>query len=441
MERVSLSLSFKRRTLEREGDSLSFSFKRRTLERSEGDGHGARVVELEETQLVLTPGWRDACHWSPLLPPANASIDKRLRREIIRYGEFAQACYDGFEYSEGSEFCGDTKFSKEELLQSVGLPSTGYEITAYLYATSQLGLPSFFKRSNSNAQPGDDSWTSDTNWMGFVAVATSDEAIRRLGRRDIVVAWRGTVTQLEWIENLKDLLRPTGLDPTDHNTKGVKVETGFLSIYTSPVPGDQAGMSARQQLHSEIKRLVGLYQGEQLSMTFTGHSLGGALALLSAYDVTELGLPGSNTPVSVFTFSAPRVGNRGFKNRCLELGLKVLQTRNGADLVPKVPGVIVNEDSCDIISLIFHRFPWAYTHVGTEFELSSDISPFLREDGGLTDLHNLEALLHLVDGYQGPSKPFSVSGTRDIALVNKRSDYLKAELGVPANWWFKDTKQ
>ncbi|XP_024527299.1 phospholipase A1-Igamma1, chloroplastic-like [Selaginella moellendorffii] len=375
MERVSLSLSFKRRTLEREGDSLSFSFKRRTLERSEGDGHGARVVELEETQLALSSGWRDACHWSPLLPPANASIDERLRREIIRYGEFAQACYDGFEYSEGSEFCGDTKFSKEELLQSVGLPSTGYEITAYLYATSQLGLPSFFKRSNSNAQPGDDSWTSDTNWMGFVAVATSDEAIRRLGRCD----WRGTVTQLEWIENLKDLLRPTGLDPTDHNTKGVKVETGFLSIYTSPVPGDQAGMSARQQLHSEIKRLVGLYQGE------------------------------------------------GAENVKTDTG-----TRNAADLVPKVPGVIVNEDSCDIISLIFHRFPWAYTHVGTEFELSSDISPFLREDGGLTDLHNLEALLHLVDGYQGPSKPFSVSGTRDIALVNKRSDYLKAELGVPA---------
>ena len=70
--------------------------------------------------------------------------------------------------------------------------------------------------------------------MGYIAVAT-DEAKMLLGRRDIVIAWRGTEQPLEWLNDLQfipvpvaDLLR----DPSDN----AMVHGGFYSIYTSTNP-------------------------------------------------------------------------------------------------------------------------------------------------------------------------------------------------------------
>jgi hypothetical protein len=77
--------------------------------------------------------------------------------------------------------------------------------------------------------------------MGYVAVSTDPEEIKRLGRRDIIVVWRGTQTGLEWAANFADKLIPAVLMP--HATKpahapstNVKVEAGFFSLYTSANP-------------------------------------------------------------------------------------------------------------------------------------------------------------------------------------------------------------
>ena len=72
------------------------------------------------------------------------------------------------------------------------------------------------------------------------------------------------------------------------------------------------------------------------------------MAILSAYDIAELKLnvveDGRNKiPVTVFSFAGPRVGNLKFKERCEELGVKVLRVVNVQDVVPTVPGIITNE--------------------------------------------------------------------------------------------------
>lgn len=128
--------------------------------------------------------------WDGLLDP----LDPVLRAEIVRYGELAQAAYDAFDGDTSSKYCGSCKYTKESLLEKVGLENRGYEIYQYLYATAELDLPNFFTTSFL-----DDKWSKDSNWMGFVAVCTSPQEIARLGRRDIVVAWRGTITKFEWI--------------------------------------------------------------------------------------------------------------------------------------------------------------------------------------------------------------------------------------------------
>lgn len=184
----------------------------------------------------------------------------------------------------------------------------------------------------------------------------------------------------------------------------------------------------------EIKFVREHYKGEEISITITGHSLGAALAVLSAYDIAELGL-NADAPVTVYSFAGPRVGNLKFKERCDELGVKVLRVVNAHDVVPTVPGIIANEKVGfqrymeDVVS-----FPWSYAHVGPELMVDHSQSPFLKPTRDPGRAHNLEVHLHLVDGYIGKGEGFRSATNRDIALVNKNCDMLRPHYGVPPNW-------
>ncbi|XP_024985442.1 phospholipase A1-Igamma3, chloroplastic [Cynara cardunculus var. scolymus] len=388
--------------------------------------------DLQEHDPPLRQIWKEiqgSDDWNGLLNPINS----HLRREIIRYGEFAQACYDSFDFDPRSKYCGTCKYTGTHFFEKLEMGDRGYHISRYLYATSNINLPNFFQRSKLSSV-----WSQHANWMGYVAVATDEDEVQRLGRRDIVIAWRGTVTYLEWIHDLKDILHPAHFsdDPS------IKIESGFFDLYTTKEQAcHYCSFSAREQILSEIKRIKERYEGEELSITITGHSLGAALALLSAYDIAEMRLNYTNTgnkiPITVFSFSGPRVGNLKFKERCDKLGIKVLRVVNVHDKVPKVPGIFANEKTKHqkyIEEKIL--FPWSYAHVGVELELDHNDSPFLKRTNDISCAHNLEALLHLVDGYggDGGGGGFCSAAKRDIALVNKSCDFLKDEYGVPAYW-------
>src|SRR5262249_16272034 len=117
-------------------------------------------------------------------------------------------------------------------------------------------------------------WSTHANWMGYIAVTTDEEEIKRLGRRDIIIAWRGSVSYLEWIYDLKDILHSAnfGDDPS------IKIQAGFLELYTKKEDSCHfCSFSVREQILAEIKRLLDLYRDEEVSITITGHSLGSAL--------------------------------------------------------------------------------------------------------------------------------------------------------------------
>ncbi|XP_049407089.1 phospholipase A1-Igamma2, chloroplastic-like isoform X3 [Solanum stenotomum] len=331
--------------------------------------------------------------WVGMLDP----MDPILHNELIRYGEMAQACYDAFDFDPYSKYCGSCKFPRRKFFDGLGMAEYGYDITRYLYATSNINLPNFFKQSR-----WPKIWSKNANWIGYVAVS-NDETSKRLGRRDITIAWRGTVTRLEWIADLMDYLRPISSDNIPCPDPNVKVESGFLDLYTDKDEKCRyCKFSAREQILTEVKRLIEMYPDEEMSITVIGHNLGSALAILSAYDIVETGLnvkaDTSVVPICVFSFSGPRVGNVRFKERIEKLGVKVLRVVNVHDIVPKSPGLVLNEHSPSMVMKICEKLPWSYSHVGVELALDHKNSPFLKPTSDLVCAHNLEAHLHLLDG-------------------------------------------
>ena len=101
-----------------------------------------------------------------------------------------------------------------------------------MYATSALPVPDAFLRL---ALPElKDAWCRESNWIGYVAAAT-DEGAARLGRRDIVVAWRGTMRNLEWANDFD--FTPVPAAPVLGSAAAAHplamAHRGFLSLYRS----------------------------------------------------------------------------------------------------------------------------------------------------------------------------------------------------------------
>lgn len=277
------------------------------------------------------------------------------------------ACYLAFDLDPASKRYLNCKYGKRRLLEEVGMSDSGYEVTKYIYATTDVSIP-----MPNGAAP------CCGRWIGYVAVA-SDDMARRLGRRDVVISFRGTVTSPEWIANFMSSLTPARLDP--HNCReDVKVESGFLNLYTADeAASSKFGIkSCREQLLSEVSRLIKKHKGEEMSITLAGHSMGSSLALLLAYDISEIGLNKVTSkndsirdiPITVFSFGGPRVGNSAFKERCDELGIKVLRIANVNDPITKLPGMVFNEHF-RVLGGKF-EFPWScscYAHVGIELAL------------------------------------------------------------------------
>lgn len=177
--------------------------------------------------------WRDLSgqsNWKGLLDP----LDTDLRRYIIHYGQLAQAAYDAFNTEKASKCAGNSRYAMSDFFSKVGLENGNcfkYVVTKFLYATCKAGASESFILKSFNK----DAWSQESNWIGYVAVAT-DEGKAALGRRDIVVAWRGTINAAEWVQDLHFHLDSA---PLIFDDARAKVHHGFYSVYTSNKPGSE----------------------------------------------------------------------------------------------------------------------------------------------------------------------------------------------------------
>ncbi|KAK4262556.1 hypothetical protein QN277_028104 [Acacia crassicarpa] len=369
------------------------------------------MTQERSPRNVLGRRWREyhGCDdWKGMLDP----LDENLRREVVRYGEFVQAAYHSFH--------SDPAMSAEEppAHRHVVLPDRSYRVTKSLYATSSVGLPKWVD----DVAPDLGWMTQRSSWVGYVAVCDDRREIARMGRRDIVISLRGTATCLEWAENMRAQLSDMeeSLSQAEDNPK---VESGFQSLYKTR--GAHVA-SLAESVKEEIKRLMEIYQGEELSITVTGHSLGAALALLVADDISTI--DGNVPPVAVFSFGGPRVGNKAFGDRIIGKNVKVLRIVNSQDVITRVPGMFVSEEMEQklrsskvggVLDMLEKNVSLGYTHVGSELRVDTKMSPYLKPDADMACCHDLEAYLHLVDGFMASNSPFRSNAKRSLVRLLK----------------------
>ncbi|KAF8093988.1 hypothetical protein N665_0373s0041 [Sinapis alba] len=266
---------------------------------------------------------------------------------------------------------------------------------------SRYGKSSFFDKVNSNQLLTTTSQASSTPQLVSLSlkVCFSTHSHEILGT--IYVVLRGTSRNYDWISVLG--ARPTSADmllrgpeqsgsgskvveagstysSDSEDEERCKVMLGWLTIYTSNHAESKfTKLSLRLQLLTKIKELLLKYKDEKTSVVLTGHSLGATEA----------------------------VGNKEFKDEVTRhKNLKIVHVRNKIDPLTRYPGGLLG-----------------YVDRGTNFVIETNKSPYLKDSRNPGDWHGLQAMLHVVAGWNGKKGEFKLM-KRSIALVNKSCEVL-----------------
>jgi hypothetical protein len=184
-----------------------------------------------------------------------------------------------------------------------------------------------------NAPEGPQKFKADLGLDATLFSVGNTQAYVATDDRHIVVAFRGTEAPTS-LEGLKDwlltdadnyLILPEGQIGTDFAAAGVgaRFHRGFMKALADIWDAVCAAVQAE-------------LQKKERPLWVTGHSLGGALALLAAWRFLRKTLD----VYRVYTFGAPMVGNdAAVKAFDRELEGKVFRFVHGPDIVPRLPTI------------------------------------------------------------------------------------------------------
>ena len=151
----------------------------------------------------------------------------------------------------------------------------------------------------------------------------------------IYMTFRGIVSSMDWLTatNMKEI----AWDINNHPS--ALVHGGFLSYFTD----------INDTIQTDIETLLREHPIERI--IFSGHSMGGALAILASTFYSSLF---KNLVITCHTFGAPAIGNDDFIHLFEDNVDEFLRIEYVNDIVPKIPlndtylhisnGIVLNED-------------------------------------------------------------------------------------------------
>ncbi|CAO3614382.1 unnamed protein product [Mucor hiemalis] len=143
--------------------------------------------------------------------------------------------------------------------------------------------------------------------------------LRSDAKKTIYLVFRGTNSYTNWIVNLTFEFAEYAA------VKGAKVHKGFYRAYQEAIG----------YFFKDMQEQIKAYPGYKI--VITGHSLGGAQAVLAGMDLYQRINTISADNLSIYTVGAPRIGNPEFAYYVDSTDIPISRSVHNRDIVPHVP--------------------------------------------------------------------------------------------------------
>lgn len=267
--------------------------------------------------------------------------------------------------------------------------------------------------------------------------------------KELYIVLRGTITSAEWRKNVAYKMSKTYQDSSNLGL----VHSGFRSIFRSdyyarlaergglitrlaeslgryappPIP---RRVSIRDVIHKLVVDADWLRRGYRIYVT--GHSLGGALAMLAGQFLLSHDLQGYQHALSVCTFGAPRTGNNGFADWFQ--GVDVVRYVNSEDTVPTLPpptGKIFGPDMDETnVEKVRAERERGYEHLSAQFATTKGLVAFRDAEAVGADAHALA--LERAFEHIGEARSFTINKGSISYNHNMAETYRQGILKVHA---------
>ncbi|MEL6133929.1 MAG: lipase family protein, partial [Bacteroidota bacterium] len=225
-------------------------------------------------------------------------------------------------------------------------------------------------------------WGMNRHQFFYLDQSASTQGFVMADDQRIFVGFRGSEVGVGWEHIVEDMLKTNAraIFPITVDEWAFKVDRRHLPDALDPIVAPkvhrgfyQAYQEIREQLIYSLEQ-VGILHGKELHIA--GHSLGGAVAILAAYDLSK---NHGYRPQGVYTYGMPRVGFqpmgwrmdhdfRAFYNDPSYLNLYSRTFRMVNLDRPKTDGVVVLPP----VTGLFDAFSGNYEHVGTLIHINPD---------------------------------------------------------------------
>jgi triacylglycerol lipase len=181
-------------------------------------------------------------------------------------------------------------------------------------------------------------------------------------RAILYIVFRGSTHEKDWEINSR--FRPTAAE-----FRQVVIQEQIVEERQQTYPYNEGGSSGAlmhsgfvesyMSVRSKVHQYLNAHNGFTPTVIVTGHSLGGAIATLCAVDV-QYNFSDKITGIALYSFGAPRVGNRSFQesfNRRVPNSYRFVY---GMDMVPALPRPWQGYVHIDQEQHLGSRFGWRF---------------------------------------------------------------------------------